>query len=58
MTDSHTCARTYRCAYCRTDSSAFTLAEQSADNSSCRSTRATADNAAFRRIVHCTATTQ
>ena len=49
---------TYRCAYCRTDSSAFTLAEQSADNSSCRSTRATADNAAFRRIVHCTATTQ
>ena len=43
MTDSHTCARTYRCAYCRTDSSAFTLAEQSADNSSCRSARATAE---------------
>ncbi len=58
MADGHTCARTYRSAYRRTDGRAFTFAEQSADNSSCRSTRATADNAAFRRIVHCTATTQ
>ena len=58
MADSHTCARTYRSAYRRTDGRAFTFAEQSADNGSCRRSRAAADDTALGRIIHGAAATQ